>query len=194
MPLNERQKRFVDEYLKLPNATKAARRAGYSERTARQQGTRLLSNVAIQSSIAERSSKIREQADIDAAQVLERLTLMADTKIGDLFDDEGKLLDPKELPAGAQYLVARLEIEENYELVGKERKRVFTGYTKKIKLESRLKALEMIGKHIAVQPWTGKHPVEGDVPLMIYRDYTGGAHTSSDDPPNDVPATSLTAL
>ena len=46
--LTEKQKKFVDEYLIDLNATQAAMRAGYSEKTARSIGQRLLTNVDIQ--------------------------------------------------------------------------------------------------------------------------------------------------
>ena len=42
-----------DEYLKDLNATQAAIRAGYSSKSARQEGTRLLSNASISDAIAE---------------------------------------------------------------------------------------------------------------------------------------------
>ena len=45
--MTPRQQRFVDEYLVDLNATQAAIRAGYSARTAEQQGPRLLGNVEI---------------------------------------------------------------------------------------------------------------------------------------------------
>src|SRR4051812_24185381 len=45
MPLNDRQARFVAEYLVDLNATQAAIRAGYSTRTANEQAARLLANV-----------------------------------------------------------------------------------------------------------------------------------------------------
>ena len=44
-PLTPKQHRFVIEYLVDLNATQAALRAGYSARTAPQQGSRLLKNV-----------------------------------------------------------------------------------------------------------------------------------------------------
>ena len=48
MALNERQRRFCELYAADPNATAAAMAAGYSEKTARAQGARLLTNVDIQ--------------------------------------------------------------------------------------------------------------------------------------------------
>jgi terminase small subunit-like protein len=46
--LTPKQDAFVQDYAKTRNATKSALMAGYSPRTARQQGSRLLSNVDIQ--------------------------------------------------------------------------------------------------------------------------------------------------
>ncbi len=45
--MNARQRRFCEEYAAYPVAAEAARRAGYSERTARQVGQRLLTNADI---------------------------------------------------------------------------------------------------------------------------------------------------
>lgn len=45
--MNEKQKRFAENYATNPNATEAAKAAGYSEKTARSQGQRLLTNVDI---------------------------------------------------------------------------------------------------------------------------------------------------
>lgn len=50
--LNPRQLRFVQLYVRLGNATKAAEEAGYSAKTARSQGNRLLTNVDIAAAIA----------------------------------------------------------------------------------------------------------------------------------------------
>ncbi len=45
--MNDKRKRFAELYASNPNATKAAKRAGYSEHTARSQGQRLLTNADI---------------------------------------------------------------------------------------------------------------------------------------------------
>jgi phage terminase small subunit len=45
--LTDKQRIFVAEYLSDKNATAAAKRAGYSAKTARSQGQRMLTNVAI---------------------------------------------------------------------------------------------------------------------------------------------------
>jgi len=50
--ITSKQQRFVTEYLIDLNATQAAIRAGYSRKTAQQQGSRLLTNVVVKRAIA----------------------------------------------------------------------------------------------------------------------------------------------
>ena len=49
--MNNKQQRFVSEYMIDLNATAAAKRAGYSAKTAHVQGPRLLDNVSIAAAI-----------------------------------------------------------------------------------------------------------------------------------------------
>jgi len=57
--MTPKQKRFVREYLTDFNATQAAIRAGYSQRGASVQGSRLLANAKVQSEV-ERLSKCKD--------------------------------------------------------------------------------------------------------------------------------------
>lgn len=72
--LNEKQKRFCEEYLVDLNATQAAIRAGYSEKTAYSMGQRLLKNVEVKTYVAGQIEKIRSERTADAQEVLEYLT------------------------------------------------------------------------------------------------------------------------
>lgn len=56
--LSPKKEKFVNEYLKDFNATQAAIRAGYSEKTARSQGQRLLTNADVKQGIAEKNKKL----------------------------------------------------------------------------------------------------------------------------------------
>lgn len=55
--ISAKQELFVDEYLIDLNATQAAIRAGYSPKTAEQQGSRLLSNVKVKGRVAEKMAE-----------------------------------------------------------------------------------------------------------------------------------------
>lgn len=70
--LNDQQQRFVEEYVKDLNATQAAIRAGYAEKTAHSQGSRLLKNVKVIEAIAKKQKKVAERAELDAAAILQR--------------------------------------------------------------------------------------------------------------------------
>jgi len=72
-----RRARFVEEYLVDLNATQAAIRAGYSEKTANRQGSRLLSNVDIQEAIAKGKVRLSEQTGITAQYVINGLREIA---------------------------------------------------------------------------------------------------------------------
>ncbi|WP_353623123.1 terminase small subunit [Salinisphaera sp. G21_0] len=61
-----KQRRFVDEYLIDQNATRAAIAAGYSPKTARVQGSRLLANADISTEIRARQNKLSRELNITA--------------------------------------------------------------------------------------------------------------------------------
>ena len=69
-----KQKRFAEEYLVDCNATQAAIRAGYSEKTAYSQGERLLKNVEVKNWIDEQLTQMQGNTIADAKEVMEYLT------------------------------------------------------------------------------------------------------------------------
>ncbi|RYD51204.1 MAG: terminase small subunit [Sphingobacteriales bacterium] len=71
--LNPKQKRFVEKYLVLLNATEAAKAAGYSEKTANEQGARLLANVSIRKALEEMQEQSAERTGITKDFVLVNL-------------------------------------------------------------------------------------------------------------------------
>jgi len=73
---------FVVEYLKDLNVTQAAIRAGYSRKTARQAGARLLSNVDIARLIDEAKRERQEKLKIDAEWVLRQAIRLYDRCMG----------------------------------------------------------------------------------------------------------------
>ena len=71
--MTPRQQRFVDEYLVDLNASQAAIRAGYSVRTAEQQGPRLLGNVEIATAVRSAQQARSERLQITQDDVLRGL-------------------------------------------------------------------------------------------------------------------------
>ncbi len=74
MKLNQKQKRFCEEYVRLGNATQSAIEAGYSKKTAYSQGQRLLKNVEVQNYIAELNEDLKKDSIAGADEVLQFLT------------------------------------------------------------------------------------------------------------------------
>ena len=72
-PLAPRRQRFVEEYLVDANATQAAIRAGYSPKTAHVQGSRLLTDVKVRTSIDEGLARLSERARVSAEWVTQKL-------------------------------------------------------------------------------------------------------------------------
>lgn len=69
--LTPKQERFVQEYLVDLNATQAAIRAGYSAKTAREQASRLLSNVNVMEAVADGKAARTQRLEITQDQVLQ---------------------------------------------------------------------------------------------------------------------------
>lgn len=84
--LTSKQRRFLAEYLRDFNATQAAIRAGYSADTARQQGSRLLTNVNISAVI----SRVLAEQTLSTNQILFKLSLTAQSSIEPFVESYGR--------------------------------------------------------------------------------------------------------
>ena len=101
--MNARQQRFVEEYLVDPNAAGAARRAGYSKKTADRIGSRLLRNVEVAAAVRRAQDDRAQRTKVDADRVVEELALVAFGRMGDLFDrDTGRMLEVHEMSPEVQ--------------------------------------------------------------------------------------------
>ena len=77
MALTDKQKRFCDEYLIDLNATQAAIRAGYSEKTAYRTGADNLRKPQIEEYIAKRQKELSRSTEITQERVIKELALIA---------------------------------------------------------------------------------------------------------------------
>lgn len=89
--LTPKQKAFADEYLKCGNATEAAKRAGYKERSAQQIGAENLSKPVIIAYISERQKQIDDSRIADAAEVQRFYSSVLRGEIKDQFGLEASL-------------------------------------------------------------------------------------------------------
>ena len=79
--MTPRQKAFVAAFLKDGNATKAAEKAGYSARTAKQQGSRLLTNADVAQAVEKGQQRVAEKAELTVASHLQTLEGLRDKAI-----------------------------------------------------------------------------------------------------------------
>ena len=137
--LTPKQERFVDEYLVDLNATAAAIRAGYSEKTARFIGAENLTKPNISAEIAERRAKLRSKLEISQEAVLQELASIAFANGTDFVTVTGAGLlcvkPTSEVPKEKRPAIASIK----YNQQGVE-----------IKLHDKVKALELLGKHLGV--------------------------------------------
>ena len=83
MALNDKQQRFVNEYLIDLNATQAAIRCGYSEKTAYSQGQRLLKKDDIQKEVRKAQQKTINKLEITREDILKDLIKIKEDNIND---------------------------------------------------------------------------------------------------------------
>lgn len=148
MALTAKQERFVQEYLVDLNATQAAIRAGYSERTARAIGMENLTKPDIQAAIHTAMEQRSKRVEITQDRVLQEYARLAFFDPRKLFEDNGKPKDIKKLDDDTAAALVGLDVMEEYEGAGESRK--FVGYTKKYKLANKLGALDSLGKHLGM--------------------------------------------
>jgi len=81
--LTDKQLRFIDEYMIDLNASRSAIAAGYSEKTAKEQGSQNLTKLNIQKEISKRQAKLREKTETDQEYIITKLRKIADANIKD---------------------------------------------------------------------------------------------------------------
>lgn len=166
--LTPKQQRFVDEYLIDLNATQAAIRADYSEKTARSIGQRLLTNVDIQNAISDANQNRQQRTAIDADYVLRRLVEIDQMDVLDIMDNEYNFKPIGDWPKIWRQYVSNIENLEQFEGSGEDRTQ--SGWLKKIKWPDKVKNLELIGKHVSVGAFKDKVEHSGGITVSSVAD------------------------
>lgn len=146
--LSPRQERFCQEYLKDLNGMQAALRAGYAQASARSQASDLLTRPHIQTEIARLNAERSKRTGITTDWVLNRLREIASVDLGEMFNKTGGMKDIHDIPKSVRRSMAGIETVEMFSW-GEH-----VGNTKKVKLNDKVRALELIGKHLAM--WNEK--------------------------------------
>jgi|SRR5215471_3025720 len=137
---------FVQEYLKDLNATQAAIRAGYSEKTAGSVGHDLLKKPEIQTAIQAAMDARSERTEITADRVLQEIARLAFVDMRKFYREDGSFKGIHEFDDDTAAALASLETAELFE--GSGENRVQVGHIKKLKLWDKSRNLELLGKHL----------------------------------------------
>lgn len=166
--MTPQQQQFVLEYLIDLNATQAAIRAGYSEKTARQQASDLLTKPDIQDAVAEAMAARSKRTEITADRVLCELGKIGFSDLADVtdwgtkevaigFSEDGKRLRAEEIGEATVVKYVRapfVEVVNRDDLAPEVRASVAeVALTKdgfKIKMHDKTAALTQIGRHLGM--------------------------------------------
>lgn len=166
--LTPKQVRFVEEYLVDNNATQAAIRAGYAERTANEQGSRLLAKSNVQALVEQKRGALAKKTEVSAERVIAEYCkvafadmanyVMIDQKSGEVRLDFGKI------PAGGTAAIAEITQEEYMDGAGDDARPV---KRTKFKLYDKLRALDALGKHLGL--FIEKQEMTGQLVIRVER-------------------------
>jgi phage terminase small subunit len=138
MSLSPQQELFVRQYVLDLNATKAALRAGYAKKSARTQGSYLLTKPEIQAAVKVRQERRFEKVDIKTDDVLRLMRKFAFTDLSGVIEVRGNktyITDTSHLTEDQMACIS--EIKETAEGI-------------QVKLISREKMIELLGRHMGM--------------------------------------------
>lgn len=137
--LTEKQKRFAQEYLVDLNATAAAKRAGYSEKSASRIAVELLNKTQVSAEIQKQQAKRQKRTEITQEKVLQELAAIAFANGYDFAQvikpGVVRVIPTEEIPQDKRKAVASIKETAN----GTE-----------IKTYDKVRALELLGKHLGI--------------------------------------------
>ena len=127
------------------NATQAAIRAGYSEKTAGSQAFDLLKKPEIQNAIHDAQKKLSERTQITQERVLAEYAKIAFLDPRKLFNDDGQIKPISELDDDVAAAIGGIDV-----IVSPSDGEGEPDYTKKIKLIDKKGALDSIARHLGM--------------------------------------------
>lgn len=159
--LTPKQRAFVREYLIDMNATQAAIRAGYSEKSAFVEGSRLLKHAKVGAAVDAAMKNRAERTGITSEMVLKELAKIGFSDIRKAIKWRAHLVEEEDNPEGGDIAVVKTIVTNQVELIGSEDLDDETaaaiseisqnqGGGIKLKLHDKRAALVDIGKHLGM--------------------------------------------
>lgn len=154
--MTNKQKRFVEEYLIDFNATQSAIRAGYSVDTAKDIGCENLAKPNIKKAINKALAERSRRTGITQDRVVQELARIAFVNFNDIVNENGEI--KTDASADDLACVESYKVENGDSINGSSSKR-------EVKLASKMKALELLGKHLGM--FSDKFDVNMNLPVII---------------------------
>lgn len=173
MALTQKQRLFVDAYIVSGNATEAAKTAGYSAKTAAEQGHQLLQNSSVAAEVEARQKQAADRADVDAARIRRELAAIAFSDLRDVaeWDDDGVTLkSSSEISDEAARSLREVVVRQEH-VDGDRGSRTTKHIT--VKQHDKIRALELLGKDVGMFKDTLQLP--GEIEVKLAFDPKGGA-------------------
>lgn len=151
MKLTAKQMRFVDEYMVDFNATQAAIRAGYKANTAHAIGAENLRKPKIAEEIARRQKDLQRRTEISQDRVVKELARIAFADASDYACIETYMYENKEGTLSPIQVVS----PKDTGALSDDQRAAIAGIKQgangiEIKLHDKIKALELLGRHIGM--------------------------------------------
>lgn len=160
--LTAKQELFCQEYLIDHNATRAAMRAGYSQKTAYKIGFENLQKPLIKQRIDDLEKDRFKRLQMSQDEVLGQYARLARSDVRNLYDEEGKLKPIHELDDDTAYAISAVDVDEVK--AGGETMAV---KTTKVKLHDKKAALDSIAKAMKLFVQKHEHSGEDGKPIEV---------------------------
>jgi len=123
-----------------------------------------------------------DQSAIDAAAIIARTKEIVDFDISDIFTEDGRVKDIKDMPPAASRVIKKLVVREVYEkdMNGQD---VFSGYIKTVEFWDKMKSIELLGSQVDLfnKKVKHEHDVTGNLAsLLLNSEKRALGHTASE--------------
>jgi phage terminase small subunit len=166
--LTPQQRKFVEAYAACPNATEAARRAGYSAKNANVIGPRLVGKSHVREAIREALEVKEARAELTAEKTVRELMIIAFSDISDYdVDERGRLVIRPGAQRGARRAVKYFARKERTRTKRTPAGRVTeTEVTVTIVLWDKIMALKALWRHLGLNVPKPLDPIDAIMPHL----------------------------
>lgn len=171
--MTPKKERFCQSYVTSFNATRAAKDAGFSPKTAYSIGWELLRKPEIQQRIMQLQSTAANEFNVTKQELIGILMDIAKAKIEDIKDPEtGAILPAHEWPDHMKGVISGIETDELYERIDDEK--IPIGQKIKVRLWEKTKAVELLNRMFGfnMPDKTAQTTPEGEAVTPVIKIYT----------------------